>query len=247
MSFEGDLEKTLENVKGLRKNPALMYWYRKCFDLQLQGQDEQSKVLEIGSGTSPLKHIYPLVKTSDILPVPELDYCLDVMEIDQFTELEDHSLDLIVMTNVLHHLKEPLEVLKKLNVKLKKGGEVVFVEPYFSMLSSFIYRFHHEPFDMNIKEAKLSTEEGPLTSSNQALPFLIFFRNKAWRGAVEENYQIAEYSSFSSISYFLTGGISHSFGIPLMIYKWIFVFDRYLAKKLPKLLSSFFLIRLKAK
>ena len=139
------------------------------------------QILEIGSGTSPLKLFYPSVVTSDVLPLDYLDHVFDCHDIDRYDGIADHSVDVISLTNVLHHLRDPLEFLTKATRKLKPGGEVIAVEPYFSALSYPLYKLlHHEPVDFGIARPRLESIEGPLSSSNQAIPHMLFVSRPDW-------------------------------------------------------------------
>ena len=98
---------------------------RTCLD------PEALSILEIGSGTSPLKRFHPNVVTSDVLELDYLDLVFDCHEIDKLVRIEDNSLDVITLTNVLHHLKSPIDFLNAAAAKLKPGGKVIATEPLF--------------------------------------------------------------------------------------------------------------------
>ena len=68
-----DLAATLRNRTRLGANCNLLFWYRQVYHDQFKGFDDPAalSILEIGSGTSPLKQFLPNVITSDVL---ELDY-----------------------------------------------------------------------------------------------------------------------------------------------------------------------------
>ena len=88
-------------------------------------------ILEIGSGTSPLKQFLSNVMTSDVLDLDYLDLVFDCHEIDKLDAIKDNSLDVITLTNVLHHLKSPIAFLNRAASKLKSGGKVIATEPFF--------------------------------------------------------------------------------------------------------------------
>ena len=71
------------------------------------------------------------VVTSDVLELDYLDLVFDCHEIDKLVRIEDNSLDVITLTNVLHHLKSPIDFLNAAAAKLKPGGKVIATEPYF--------------------------------------------------------------------------------------------------------------------
>ncbi|NEK56156.1 class I SAM-dependent methyltransferase, partial [Rhizobium leguminosarum] len=108
--YDSDLAQTLANRERLSANPNLMHWYGELYkEMFRQEPDIATKtVLEIGSGTSPLKRFLPNVITSDVLKLDYLDIVFDCHEIGMLPDIADHSVDVITMTNVLHHLKDPL-------------------------------------------------------------------------------------------------------------------------------------------
>lgn len=247
--YEHDLEKTRKNRRRLQSNINLMFWYRELYLELFRAIPDisQKRVLEIGSGTSPLKIFFPNVIASDILKLDHLDIIFDCHQIDEFEAIADHSIDVITLTNVLHHLHDPIHFLRNATRKLAYGGMVLIVEPYFSLVSYPLFKFlHHEPVDFSIKRPMLDRVDGPLSSSNQALPFMIFFSKPDWLSALKDCYALeeTEYDFFTCLAYMLTGGISRTFPLPAWIYRPYFVLDRFLAMKLPKLFASFFCVRL---
>ena len=81
--------------------------------------------------------------------------------------------------NIVHCLNlwsrpERLEgFLKEAERTLKSGGKIVMIEPANSWFGLWIYKtFHHEPFD--IKGGWEIQSTGPLSGSNQALPYIYF-------------------------------------------------------------------------
>ena len=83
-----------------------------------------------------------------MLDLDYLDLVFDCHEIDKLDAIKDNSLDVITLTNVLHHLKSPIEFLNRAASKLKSGGKVIATEPFFSALSTLIFKYlHHETVD----------------------------------------------------------------------------------------------------
>jgi len=244
-----DQAKTLRNRARLGANRNLLFWYRELYRDQFKEFPDPAtlSILEIGSGTSPLKQFLSNVVTSDVLDLDYLDFVFDCHEIDKLSAIKDNSLDVITLTNVLHHLKSPIVFLNSAAAKLKSGGKMVATEPFFSALSSLIFKYlHHEAVDCQISEPVLKKVSGPLASANQALPWLIFFRRRDWLQRLNENYDIASLSlrPFSALSYMVTGGISHKLPIPHFLYRALFPIDLALSRWFPRLLASFFTITL---
>jgi len=251
-AVERDRSLTLRNRQRLFGNKNLLFWYERLFEIQFSGIDDigGKRILEVGSGTSPLKLFYSNVITSDILELDYLDIVFDCHDIDKCGKIECESLDIIAVTNVLHHLKDPVSFLVKSSLVLKRGGLVIITEPYFSVISKIIYeKVHHEFSSFDITEPRLGNIQGPLKSANLALPHLIFFGDRKWDDPIKELYQgsMSFVRHFSSLSYFLTGGISMKIPIPAPIYRCLFEIDWFVSQLLPKFFSSFFVMRLEKK
>ncbi len=249
---ERDKERTRTNREKLLQNRNLLLWYKNLYQRQFAsvGNINTKKVLEIGSGTSPIKVFYSNIMTSDILELDYLDYIFDCHDIDKFDPIPNGSLDVITMTNVLHHLKAPVTFLIRAARKLKPGGKVIMAEPYFSALSTLIYKHvHPEPVRLDIEEPVLEKVIGPLTSANIALPYLIFFSDKKWSDQLVTYYvcSIKPVKHYTSLAYMLTGGISKSFPVPVSIYRLILAADTFWADYLPKIFSSFFILEMTKK
>ena len=244
-----DRATTLRNRARLDANQNLLFWYRELYREQFKDlpSPETLSILEIGSGTSPLKQFHSNIVTSDILHLDYLDLVFDCHEIDKLDAIKDKSLDVITLTNVLHHLKSPVAFLNCAAGKLKPGGKVIATEPFFSVLSTVIFKYlHHEPVDFRIYEPELSEVQGPLASANIALPWLIFFRKREWLQRLNENFDIArrDLRPFTALSYMATGGISHKLPVPGSLYRALFPIDLAMSRYFPRLFASFFTITL---
>jgi len=133
---------TLRNRARLGANKNLLFWYRELYRDQFKEFPNPAalSILEIGSGTSPLKQFLPNVVTSDVLELDYLDLVFDCHEIDKLDAIKDNSLDVITVTNVLHHLKSPIAFLNCAASKLKSGSKLIATEPFFSLLSTPIFK-----------------------------------------------------------------------------------------------------------
>jgi len=242
-----DRAATLRNRARLGANKNLLFWYRELYRDQFKDfpNPAELSILEIGSGTSPLKQFLSNVVTSDVLDLDYLDLVFDCHGIDRLDAIKDNSLDVISLTNVLHHLKSPIAFLNHAASKLKSGGKVIATEPFFSVLSTPIFKYlHHEPVDFQISDPELAKVRGPLESANIALPWLIFFRKGEWLQRLNDKFDIASLSArpYSALSYMATGGISHRLPIPRLLYRALFFIDRAFSHYFPRLCASFFTI-----
>lgn len=245
--YERDLAYTVKNRARLEKNANLLYWYKKLYNIQFAGIHDVGRlnILEIGSGTSPLRKFVPRAMTSDILRLDYLDHCFDAHRIDEYSGIAQESLDVITMTNVLHHMRNPVEFMLNARFKLKPGGKIIMAEPYFSKLSTFIYcHVHPEPVELGILKPELEYAEGPLSSANIALPFLIFFGQNNWKEALRRYYDFAPGNAihYTSLSYLFTGGISRKLPVPGFVFRMMHHADSRLASAFPRIFSSFFIL-----
>jgi SAM-dependent methyltransferase len=247
-AYHQDRAATLRNRARLDSNPNLLFWYEQLYCDQFRHFSDvvHLSILEIGSGVSPLSRFYPSVQTSDILDLGYLHHTFDCHEIDRFASIADNSLDVVTLTNVLHHLRSPIEFLTKAAKKLKPGGTLIATEPYFSWLSTPLYKFlHHEPVDFSITTPELQDVRGPLSSANEALPWLIFTRSQ-WKNEIARHFHFERpiFRPFTSLSYFATGGISHRIPLPRWLYRAFFALDLWASRRFPKVAASFFTVTL---
>lgn len=245
-----DRAMTLRNRTLLAANKNLLFWYRELYRDQFKDFPDPAtlSILEVGSGTSPLKQFLSNVVTSDVLDLSYLDLVFDCHEIDKLDAIRDESLDVITMTNVLHHLKNPIAFLNSAATKLKSGGKVIATEPFFSLLSRPIFKYlHHEPVNLRISEPELKDVQGPLASANIGLPWLIFFGNRDWLQRLNGKFDLAclTVRPFSAFSYLATGGISRKLPIPHLLYRFLFRVDLALSRRFPDFCATFFTAILK--
>jgi len=251
--LHSDIESTLKNRQALFKKKNLLYWYQKLYERILTPYSDtlsDLRILEIGSGMSPLKYFYPSVLTSDIMPLSHIDYVFDAHDIGNLPVIENESLDLVLLTNVLHHLQNPLKFLNGAKNKLHSEGRIILVEPYFSTISRLIYSYlHHEPADFSVKAPCLAEVKGPLSSANMAIPYMIFWKKQAWLKQVLDNYTIIESQRcyYTGISYMATGGISHNIMIPHGVYKQLWKLDNLFADLFFRQFAAFFVLTLAKK
>lgn len=186
-------------------------WYNRI--LKEIGGASNKNVLELGSGGGFFKSICPDVITSDILPLEHCDKCFSAESIPY----ENGSIDAIVMINVFHHIPHCELFLREAQRVLRPHGKIVMIEPYNCSWSRFIYRnFHHEPFNVLVDWTFVST--GPLSSSNQALPYIVFERDLDLFKIKFPSLSMDKIEFHSPISYLLSGGVSMRSMVPAFLF-----------------------------
>jgi len=183
------------------------------------------KKLELGSGAGFIKDVISDVITSDVIKLPMCDKIVNAEKLP----FKDKTLSAIYMLNTFHHIKNPQKALTEFQRTLKKGGKVVMVEPYNSFWGRFIYKnFHYEGFNEKAMEWKINGK-GPLSDANNALPWIVFQRDREKFIKLFPNLKITHFQAHTPIRYLLSGGLKKHQFVPSFTYSWI--------KKLEELLA----------
>lgn len=206
-----DLPETTEIRKAFFQKKSYLkklyeFWYNSLLD---NIPKETGAVLELGTGGGFLKRKNPSLITSDVMPLSRIDCIIDARSLP-FTPC---SLKAIVGTNVLHHVPQIWKFFGEAIRVLRPGGRLVFIEPWPTLFSVFIYKYlHHEPFDLWADWSVASG--GPLTAANGALPWIIFARDKNQFAKKYPNLKIVSLKAFMPFSYLVGGGIERRWPLP---------------------------------
>lgn len=209
------MESILEKHKAIWNKKKIIRdiysdWYKKILaDLSAA----EGKTVELGGGSGNFKEFKSDVISSDIEPCEWLDMCFDAHKMP----FVDDGISNIVMIDVLHHLYNPIQFLKESYRVLKKGGRIVMLEPYPSPFSLIIYRkFHPEPFIMDVDYfSKDDLQNKDPWDSNQAIPYLIFFKNiNKFNKEFGNKFKVVKREKLSCILYPASGGFENKALIP---------------------------------
>lgn len=206
-----DPKTTLAHRDIIKAKPFLKKIYEEWYNTIIKSLKDvpEGDILEIGSGGGFLKEIFSQIITSDIMPLE----CCDKVFSAEDMPYEENTLSAIVMVNVFHHIPNPSLFLKEAGRTLKKGGKVIMIEPANSLWGKFIYRnFHHEPFDT--KGGWEINSSGPLSGSNQALPYIYFERDKTKYRQEFPGLKINSITYHTPLMYLLSGGVSRKAFVP---------------------------------
>ncbi|MGA3308119.1 MAG: class I SAM-dependent methyltransferase [Xanthobacteraceae bacterium] len=197
-------ERPLEYRIVWDEKPALRAIYRAYYQEILE-RCRPGRTLEIGGGSGNLKSFVPAVISTDILSAPWLDAVADAQRLPFASD----SFDNIVLFDVLHHIERPRMFFDEAARVLRPGARIVMVEPAITPLSGVFYRtFHPEAVIMSADPLL----DGPLDPSrdafeaNQAIPTLLFSRQKARFAAEFPALRLIETRRLSLFAYPLSGG-----------------------------------------
>lgn len=181
-------------------------FYETCRGLDECYLEGKGLRIELGSGSSFFKTVYPDIVSTDYKAAPHLDRQLDAEQMD----LAPESVRAFYALNCFHHFSHPRRFLAELCRVLVSGGGCVLIEPYSSCLGEFLYRrmFDSETFDKN--QASWDTAGARImTKANQALSYIVFERDKAVLGREFPQLSVVVHKPLSSyLRYLLSGGLN---------------------------------------
>lgn len=159
-------------------------------------------VLEIGSGGGFLREVLPETITSDVFGGSGVRVLADGRDLP----FADGCLRAIAMIDVLHHVSDCRHLFAEAARCVRPGGALIAIEPWVSRWSQFVYgRLHQEPFEPGEREWHFPPA-GPLSGANQALPWIVFQRDRATFEAEFPEWRIARLEPFMPLRYLVSGG-----------------------------------------
>jgi SAM-dependent methyltransferase len=160
-------------------------------------------VLELGSGAGYCDRFIPNLMTSEVF------FCNTVRLVADARRLpfRDQSLRAIVFTNVMHHMPDVRQFLGEAARCLCAGGKILMVEPWVTPWSRLIYtRLHHEPFWPEVADWSFESQ-GPLSSANGAIPWIVFVRDRDRFESELPELEIDRIKPFLPFRYLVSGGV----------------------------------------
>jgi SAM-dependent methyltransferase len=236
------LVETLSELEAAwRTRPLLRRLYGEWFDLIAERLATiEGPTIELGSGFAPLRRRLPDLVTTDVEPTPWADVVVDAQSISY----PDASLANIVAIDVLHHLAEPTRFLDEARRTLRPGGRVVAIEPYTSVLWTFVYRsFHHELTEPKINPFELDPRlSAKAMEGNQALPTALFFHHVDEFRRRWPELRIVERRRFAFLIYPLSGGFTRRRLLPNSLYRPLRALETVLAPAASLIASRCFVV-----
>jgi hypothetical protein len=189
----------------IQKKSFLRQIYREWYGAIVAALPEgQGAVLELGAGGGFMSDFVPNLITSELFSCPKIRVVLDGLHLPFLAK----SLRGIVMTNVLHHLRQPRLFFAEATRCVRVGGVVIMIEPWVTPWSRFVYtQLHHEPFHPDSLSWELPTS-GPLSGANDALPWIFFARDRLKFEQEFPFWQIEMIKPIMPFRYLVSGGVS---------------------------------------
>ncbi len=236
---------TVEGVRArarlIRDRALLNLYYRFCYRQLVEGSRDfvPGPRVEIGSGGGFLKEYVPEILETDVMEASApLIVCSGAA-----MPFRTGSIACLFSLNVIHHIPDPDAFFREVVRTTRPGGGIMLVEPANTPLSSFIYRnFHHEGFD-TAAGWTLQEGGGPMSTSNQAIPWILFFRDRAEFERRYPELRIRFIRHHSGLLYILSGGLSMRQLAPTFLGPLIIGIENLLGP-LQRLLGLFMTVRI---
>lgn len=177
-------------------------WYRELAGLAINAPEGLR--VELGSGGGFLDQFIPNLIKTDVVELPFIDKVCFA----EALPFSDASVGALVMVNVLHHVDDVERFFREAERVLMPDGVIAMIEPYVSTFSRFVYRYlHHEPFDPDVEDWPLPPS-GRLSGGNDALPWIVFVRDRARFAGQHPTLRIENIRPHSALSHLLSGGVT---------------------------------------
>lgn len=196
---------TYKRRETIRSKPFLHAIYQEWYSMQAaQFPAVSGAILEIGSGAGFFQELYPHVISSEVFYCPFVQAVMDGMDLPFPTD----SLRAVVMTDVFHHIPDVERFLWEALRTLTPGGRIIMIEPWVTGWSRWVMdHFHSEPMDVDMETWQFPST-GPLSGSNQALPWIVFERDREVFNRKFSDLEILSVQPFMPFRYLLSGGVS---------------------------------------
>jgi SAM-dependent methyltransferase len=199
-------ETTLRRRALLERNMCARFsfesWYRELGAAALTAPP--GRQVELGSGGGFLDQFIPGLIKTDVVELP----FIHTVCFAENLPFSDNSVSVLVMINTLHHVSDVDSFFREAVRVLVPGGLIAMVEPYVSSFSRLVYHYiHHEPFNPDVTDWRLPSG-GRLSSGNDALPWVVFVRDRARFEREHPRLRIITLRPHTPLSHLLSGGVT---------------------------------------
>lgn len=200
-----------------RRRPLTREVYRRYFEEIKERLASGGRTIELGGGSGISREFLADVWVSDVIASGFVDFAADAARLP----LRTGSADNLIMVDLVHHLPRPARFFAEAARVLRSGGRIIMMEPYISPASQLVFRLcHPEPVDLRADPLPATDtpvfDESGAFASNQAIPTLLFGRDRARFGQRFPDLGLKERRLLSVFVYPLSGGFSG----PCLVPRW---------------------------
>lgn len=219
----------LEHRRVWERKPVLRRVYTDEFFARLLSFRKPGGVsIEVGAGPGFFKQHTPDIFSTDLIWCPWLDAIADAQQLPFRTA----SVTNVFGLDMVHHLASPMIFFGEVSRILAPGGRAIFVEPWITPFSYFIYRFlHQERCDLSetpwLQNQTGAIPEKKAFDGNQAIPYLLFgARHRSATMNSLPELKLLAFEPFCLFAYLLSGGFKPINLLPQFLYPAVSKFER---------------------
>jgi SAM-dependent methyltransferase len=224
MLIQSDHDYLNEHRKVWQHKAVLRHLYREQFyELLLAKRSPGPRTLEVGSGPGFLQEIEPAILRTDLLRSPWIHCTVDVHHLPFVTGVFDNVIGL----DVLHHLNQPMKVMREVTRVLRPGGRCVLVEPWITPFSRFVYTYlHQERCDLKAQpwheEIDQFGTDKQAFDGNAAIPYLLIKHGENVLAEKVPELRLVAIEPFSLLTYILSLGFKPGSPLPESLYPFLY-------------------------
>jgi len=197
-------------------------------------------VVELGAGAGlSARYLSRKPILSDVVANPWLDVAMDAVRLP----LRDGSIDVVIVSNALHHVPSPAQCLLEATRVLKPGGVILLNDAYCSLLLRVILRLaQHEGYSWDVdvfdKSAPANDPNDPW-SGNNAVSNLLFDCPDRFAANFPALRLVAD-TPCESLLFLASGGVTAQVRMPALpgpLLAAIAALDALLVKAVPRLFA----------
>lgn len=214
--IELDAARTIGIHKRIVESKALLTevyrrFYAECLPAVSATADLPFPMIELGCGPSHIERYIPGVLKTDLVAHENVSRVVDA----QSLPFADGGVRAVFLIDVLHHVEQPSRCLKEIERCLAVRGRAVLVEPSDSLLTKFMIT-HLHPSEVWNEDAPTwaNAPGGRLSAANNAIPFLIFKRDRELFERHFPRLRIRRLERHTLFAYYLSGGLSYRSLVP---------------------------------
>ena len=209
--------------KGMIQSKPLV---RRCYDLwygalaqDVASVPEEGSILELGSGAGYVKDFMPQAITSDVTPG-----VADIVVDGRQLPFPDGSIKALLLTHVFHHIPDVKAFFHEADRVLVPGGVISMIECAHTPLGKLFFdKVHPEPYLPETENWDFTCHDTML-DSNQALSWIVFFRDRTLFEQEFPGFRFEGYQYLPWLGYLLSGGVNLRSLVPPFaspFFRWI--------------------------